>query len=88
MKKLISTARNITHSIHEGKLYTEIEAVLGVQEPRPKYVGGQLVHFKVPCDIRFAMNIETAEILVADLARWIDEAKQQAASIGIKEVSE
>jgi hypothetical protein len=88
MSRLITTARNITHSIHDGKLYTEIEAVLGVVDREPQNVNGDLVVVAKPRDIRFVMSAETADVLLGDLAKWIEEAKRQAASIEIKEASE
>jgi len=88
MSRLITTARNITHSIHDGKLYTEIEAVLGVVDREPVYASGHLVAVDKPRNIRFVMNVEAADVLLGDLAKWIDEARRQAASIEIKEASE
>jgi len=88
MSRLITTARNITHSIHEGKLYTEIEAVLGVVDREPQNVEGDLVIVSKPRHIRFLMSIEAADVLLGDLAKWIDEAKRQAASVEIKEAGE
>ena len=88
MSRLITTARNITHGIHDGKLYTEIEAVLGVDEPVPQYANGQLMHVNKVRNIRFVMSVEAADALLGELANWIDEAKRQAASIEIKEASE
>jgi len=88
MSRLITTARNITHSIYEGKLYTEIEAVLGVVDREPQYASGHLVQVDKPRNIRFVMNVEAAGVLMSDLAKWIDEAKRQAASVEINEAGE
>ena len=88
MSRLITTARNITHSIHDGKLYTEIEAVLGVVSLGLRASEGGFMRVEEHSTIRFAMSAEVASVLMEDLAKWIDEAKQQAASIEIKEASE
>jgi hypothetical protein len=85
MNQLISTSRNITHSIHDDSVYTEIEAVLGVEEPFLQYVNGRLMSLRTPRNIRFGMSIETADALLGDLAKWIEEARQQAVRLELKE---
>jgi hypothetical protein len=88
MNQLISTSRNITHSIREGIIYTEIEAVLGVEEPFLQYVNGRLMNLRTPRNIRFGMSIETADALLGDLGKWIEEAKQQSARLELKEATQ
>jgi hypothetical protein len=88
MKKLITTARNITHSIHDNKIFTEIEAVLGVEEPLVQVINGRVVSFPTSSMIRFGLNIAAADALLGDLARWTEEAKQQAARLELKEADE
>jgi hypothetical protein len=84
MKKLISTARNITHSIHDGKIYTEIEAVLGVEESFVQFINGRVMSFPTPATIRFGLSIEAAEKLRESLGEWIEEATEQAAMLELK----
>jgi hypothetical protein len=88
VKKLISTARNITHSIHNQKIYTEIEAVLGVEEPFIQYINGRVMNLQTPGTLRFGLSIETADALLGELAQWIEDARKQAAMLELKKAGE
>jgi hypothetical protein len=88
VKKVITTARNITHSIHDGKIYTEIEAVLGVEEPFSPFINGRIMNFQTPGTLRFRLSIDTADALLGELARWIEDARKQAEMLELKKAGE
>lgn len=89
MRSLISTARNIQHSItktddSEEKLQTTIEAVLTVMTRRMAFSGSGIFHTEDLETMRFEMTISAAEGFIKHLQEWVDSAEDERAKLALR----
>jgi hypothetical protein len=87
--ELIGSARNISHTIAavDGviKAVPTIEAVLMVADKRWQWLGGSVGKTNALRTIRFDLTIEGAVGLRDAINDWIDDAKDEAEMIEVKE---
>ncbi len=83
MQTLISTARNIRHLIHDGKIVSEIEAVLTVCSKETQFVGPNTVNTETLETIRFRLAPESAIDFANRLDEWAIDAHTEAARLTV-----
>ena len=86
MDTLFMTARNIRHSIHEGKVEPEIEAVLTSYRRDMKFVGGGgVASTERTVTTRLRLSPDAARKFAESLIAWADEAEKEAAMLTLKQ---
>jgi hypothetical protein len=88
MRALVTTARNIRHSIKadgdESEIVTEIEAILTVMTREMEFKGSGIVQTEGLETLRFDMTIKAAKHLVSTIEQWVEHAEKERALLELK----
>ena len=85
MKQLSTTARNIRHTVHEDRIITEIEVVLGLTERAARIQGTDVFMSEEMETVRFAMTTGGAHQLAKQLIEFATEAEEEAGRLTVEE---
>jgi len=83
MKQLSTTARNIRHAVHEDRIITEIEVVLGLTERVARIQGTDVFMSEEMETVRFAMTTGGARGLAEELVKFAEEAEAESGRLSV-----
>jgi hypothetical protein len=83
MKQLSTTARNIRHSVHEKKIITEIEVVLGLSERVARIQGSDAFLSEEMETVRFSMTTNGARGLAEELVKFAEEGEAESDRLSV-----